>query len=66
MMGTTKNGLAILGEEDLSKVFGGDRWGDGMDHYNHPDPRIIAQACTPVDNPVNGSGWEICVMVRTR
>lgn len=43
-----------------------DRWGDGQDQKNHPDPSVISEVCTKVDNPANGSGWEICVELRTR
>ncbi len=50
----------------LENVSGGDRWCDGQDQKNHPDPKILVSVCTPVENPINGSGWEVCVIVRTK
>lgn len=53
-------------DDELQLISGGDRWGDGQDQKNHSDSNIIGEICTPVDNPANGSGWEICVIARTR
>ena len=50
----------------FENVSGGDRWGDGQDQKNHPDSNNLGSVCTPVDNPINGSGWEVCVIVRKK
>lgn len=50
----------------LKNVSGGDRWGDGQDQKNHPDPNNLVTVCRPVANPINGSGWEVCVIVRMK
>jgi hypothetical protein len=58
--------MRTLENQELDVVSGGDRWGDGQDQKNHPDPSVHVTVCTPVNNPINGSGWEICIVVRDK
>ncbi len=51
----------MLSESEIQVVSGGDRWGDGRDDKNHPDPNEISQVCDPM--PAGHQG-EICIIVR--
>lgn len=58
--------MRVIDTEETTLVSGGDRWGDGQDQKNHPDSSVKAEVCTPVNNPANGTGWEICFVLREK